>query len=212
MATVVYHGSYRVLDGAAISRAYQSVLAISFDVRRGLLIRQVHYWSADLFVAAVILRLGRALFRGRFSGRALPDWLVWVTLLPLGMLAAYTGTILADDGLSGGSLGVITGVLESVPLVGTHLVFWIFGGAPPGHQIIGRDYWGHILVLPALAGALLLLSFRPSPRRPRRVRPDPLLPFTCAVLVLLGAIAQINAQAGRCREEDLHGHQTGRIV
>jgi ubiquinol-cytochrome c reductase cytochrome b subunit len=104
MAAVVYHGSYRLLDGATVSQAYRSVLAISFDVRGGLLIRQVHHWSADLFVAAAILRLLRAFFRGRFSGRALPDWLIWVALLPLGMLAAYTGTILPDDGLSGGSL------------------------------------------------------------------------------------------------------------
>jgi ubiquinol-cytochrome c reductase cytochrome b subunit len=192
MATVVYHGSYRLLDGVTMSQAYRSVLAISFDVRGGLLIRQVHHWSADLFVAAAILRLLRVFFRGRFSGRARPDWLIWVTLLPLGMLTAYTGTILPDDGLSGGSLGVITGVLLSVPVVGTHLAFWIFGGAPPGHQIIGRDYWVHILVLPVLAGALLLLSFRPSLRWPRRVRLDPLLLFTCAVLVLLGTIAQIN--------------------
>ena len=192
MATVMYHGSYRLLDGATMSHAYQSVLAISFDVRGGLLIRQVHHWSADLFVAAIILRLLRVFFRGRFSGRALPDWLIWVALLPLGMLAAYTGTILPDDGLSGGSLGVITGVLLSVPVIGTHLVFWIFGGAPPGHQIIGSDYWVHILVFPVLVGALLLLSFRPSLRWPRRVRLDPLLLFTCAVLVLLGTIAQIN--------------------
>jgi ubiquinol-cytochrome c reductase cytochrome b subunit len=192
MAPLAYRGSYRLLDGVTMSRAYQSVLAISLDVRGGLLIRQVHHWSADLFVAAICLRLLRAFFRGRFSGRALPGWLIWVALLPLGMLAAYTGTILPDDGLSGGSLSVITGVLLSVPAIGTHLVFWIFGGAPPGHQIIGRDYWVHILVLPALAGALLLASFRPSLRRPLRPRVDPLLPFTCAVLVLLGTIAQIN--------------------
>ena len=192
MTGVVYHGSYHKLDGVPVSQAYQSVLGISFDVRGGLLIRQVHHWSADLFVAAVILRLLRAFFRGRFSGRALPGWLIWVALLPAGMFAAYTGTILPDDGLSGGSLAVITGVLLSVPVIGTHLVFWIFGGAPPGHQVIGRDYWVHILVLPALAGALLLLAIRPSLRLPRRVRPDPLLLFTCAVLVLLGAVAQIN--------------------
>ena len=192
MATVAYHGSYHKLDGVPVSKAYRSVLDISFDVRGGLLIRQVHHWSADLFVAAICLRLLRVFFRGRFSGRALPGWLIWVALLPLGMLAAYTGTILPDDGLSGGSLSLITGVLLSVPVIGTHLVFWIFGGAPPGHQIIGRDYWVHILVLPALAGALLLLSFRPSLRWPRRARPDPLLLFTCAVLVLLGTIAQIN--------------------
>jgi ubiquinol-cytochrome c reductase cytochrome b subunit len=192
MATVVYRGPYRPLDGVTMSQAYRSVLATSFDVRGGLLIRQVHHWSADVFVAAICLRLLRVFFRGRFSGRALPGWLIWVALLPLGMLAAYTGTILPHDGLSGGSLSVITGVLLSVPVIGTHLVFWIFGGEPPGHQIIGRDYWVHILVLPALAGPLLLARFRPSLRWPRRMRPDPLLLFTCAVLVLLGTIAQIN--------------------
>jgi ubiquinol-cytochrome c reductase cytochrome b subunit len=189
MATVVYHGSYTELDGVPMSQAFRSVLAISFDVKGGLLIRQVHHWSADVFVAAVCLRLLRVFFRGRFSGRARRDWLIWVTLLPLGMLVAYTGTILPDDGLSGGSLSVITGVLLSVPLIGTHLVSWIFGGATPGHDIIGRDYWVHILVLPAVAGALLLLSLRPSPRRPR---PAPLLLFTGGALVLLATIAQIN--------------------
>ena len=166
MATLVYHGSYHKLDSVPMSQAYQSVLAISFDVRGGLLIRQLHHWSADLFVAAVILRLLRAFFRGRFSGRALPSWLIWVALLPVGMFAAYTGTILPDDGLSGGSLSVISGVLLSVPVIGTHLVVWIFGGAPPGHQIIGRDYWVHIVVFPALAGALLLGQLPPVAAAP----------------------------------------------
>jgi ubiquinol-cytochrome c reductase cytochrome b subunit len=79
-----------------------------------------------------------------------------------------------------------------VPLAGTYLVFWIFGGAPPGHEIIVRDYWVHILVLPALAGLLLWLSFRPTLRWRRGAPPAPLFLFTCAVLVLLGAAAQIN--------------------
>src|SRR5690349_21084357 len=165
MATAVYRGSYGKLDGIPVTRAFQSVLAISFDVRGGLLVRQVHHWSADVFVAAICLRLLRTFFRGRFAGRALRGWLIWVTLLPLGMLAAYTGTILPDDGLSGGSLSVITGVLQSIPLIGTHLVAWIFGGAPPGHEIIRRAYWVHVVVLPALAGLLLAAGLGLSSRR-----------------------------------------------
>ena len=191
MAAVVYHGRYAVLDGVPVSRAFQSVLSITFDVRGGLLIRQVHHWSADVFVAAVCLRLLRTFFRGRFADRALHGWLIWATLLPLGMLAAYTGTILPDDALSGGSLSVITGVLLSVPLTGTYLVSWIFGGAPPGHEIIVRDYWVHILVLPALAGALLAASLPPPRWRPG-LRPAPLFLVTAGVLVLLGTVAQIN--------------------
>ena len=189
MTPVVYHGPYRELDGLTVSRAYQSTLNISFDVRGGLLIRQVHHWSADLFVAAVCLRLIRVFFRGRFR---LPDWLIWVGLLLAGMLAGFSGAILPDDMLSGGSLSVFTGVILSLPLVGTHLETLIFGGSFPGHVIIPRDYWVHIVVLPAALGGLLLLSYRGRPRPLRVRRVDPMLPFTGAVLVALGALAQIN--------------------
>jgi ubiquinol-cytochrome c reductase cytochrome b subunit len=190
MTPTVYHGSYRKLDGLTMSRAYQSTLNISFDVRGGLLIRQVHHWSADLFVAAVCLRLIRVFFRGRFR---LPHWLIWVGLLLAGMLAGFSGTILPDDMLSGGSLSVFTGVILSLPLVGTHAALLIFGGSFPGHAIIRRDYWLHIVVLPAVLGGLLLASYRSvRPRAVRARRVDPLLPFTAAALVALGAAAQID--------------------
>jgi ubiquinol-cytochrome c reductase cytochrome b subunit len=190
MTPVVYHGSYRKLDGLTMSRAYRSTLNISFDVRGGLLIRQVHHWSADLFVAAVCLRLIRVFFRGRFRR---PDWLIWVGLLPLGMLAGWSGTILPGDMLSGGSLSLLSGVTLSLPVVGTHLATLIFGGSFPGHVIIPRAYWVHIVVLPVAVGVLLLLSYRSGrPRAVRVRRVDPLLPFTAAALVALGAAAQIN--------------------
>ena len=80
-------------------------------------------------MAAICLRLLRLFFRGRFSGPRLRGWLICVTLLPLGMLTAYTGTILPDDMLSGGSLSVVAGVLLAVPLIGTRLVALIFGGS-----------------------------------------------------------------------------------
>ena len=190
MTPVVYHGSYRKLDGLTMSPAYLSTLNISFDVHGGLLIRQVHHWSADLFVAAVCLRLIRVFFRGRLR---LPDWLIWVSLLLAGMLAGLSGTILPDDMLSGGSLSVLTGVILSVPVVGTHVATLIFGGSFPGHVIIPRAYWVHILVLPVVLGSLLLLSYRRGRPRPVPVRRvDPLLPFTGAALALLGVAAQIN--------------------
>jgi len=53
MTQAVYHGSYRKLDGVPMSQAYRSTLDISFDVRGGLLMRQVHHWAALLFIAAV---------------------------------------------------------------------------------------------------------------------------------------------------------------
>lgn len=90
----------------ALRRAPDDRLAAAFGLIAGysfavaavtgiaLLLRQVHHWSADVFVAAVCLRLLRTFFRGRFAGRARPDWLIWVTLgtLPVpGLLEQVKG-------------------------------------------------------------------------------------------------------------------------
>ncbi|HEY3650409.1 MAG TPA: cytochrome b N-terminal domain-containing protein, partial [Streptosporangiaceae bacterium] len=190
MTPVVYHGPYRRLDGLTMSQAFQSALNISLNVRGGLLARQVHHWSADLFVAAVCLRLLRVFFRGRFQR---PDWLIWVGLLLAGMLAGLSGDILPDDMLSGGSLSVLTGVILSVPVAGTHVATLIFGGSFPGHVIIPRAYWLHVAGLPVVLGALLLVSCRRArPPAVRVWRADPLLLFTGATLTLLGLAAQVN--------------------
>src|SRR5438309_5681740 len=47
---IVYHGSYAKLNGIHMSEAYASTLRISFDIRGGLLIRQIHHWAANLFM------------------------------------------------------------------------------------------------------------------------------------------------------------------
>src|SRR6185312_13990565 len=48
---VTYNGSYVPLKGVEMTQAYASTLNISFDVRVGLLIRQIHHWAALTFVA-----------------------------------------------------------------------------------------------------------------------------------------------------------------
>jgi quinol---cytochrome-c reductase cytochrome b subunit len=160
MTQVTYDGSYGPLRGVPVSRAYESALAISFDVRGGLLMRQIHHWAALIFIAAVCLQLSRMFFTGAFRRPRVPNWLVWVTLLVLGMAAGVTGTILPDDMLSGGSLGLIQGVTQSIPVVGTRLTLWLFGGDFPGDAIIPRFYWLHVLALPAGMAGLLALRHR----------------------------------------------------
>src|SRR5262245_46360500 len=211
MTRAAYHGSYGRLRGMPVSRAYESTLHLSFDVRGGLLIRQIHHWAALIFVAAVCLLLLRLFFTGAFRRPRSLTWLIWVIMLILGMAAGWTGTILPDDLLSGGSLGLLQGVVQSIPVVGTHLTLWIFGDGIPGHQIIPRIYWLHVLVVPvAMAGLLILqrgLSRRhghaslPGPAGSSRSRAFQDTPAavsvatffaTCGGLTLLGALAQVN--------------------
>ena len=192
MSQVGYRGSYRKLDGVPMSQAYRSTLDISFDVRGGLLMRQMHHWAALLFIAAVCAHLLRLYFTGAFRRPRWLNWLIWVTLLVLGMVAGLSGTILPDDLLSGGSLGVLEGVTLSVPVIGTHLMLWIFGGDFPGHEIIARAYWLHVAVLPAVMIGLFALLLRGRSKHAITPVSVVMFWFTCATIALLGTFAQVN--------------------
>ena len=84
MTEVIYHGSYVKLDGIKMSEAYASTLRISFDVRGGLLIRQIHHWAADLFVAALMIHMLRVFFTGAYRKPREVNWLIGIVLFSLG--------------------------------------------------------------------------------------------------------------------------------
>jgi len=157
MAETVYQGSYAPLKGAHMSVAYSSSLDISFEVRGGLLMRQVHHWSALLFVAAAGLHMLRVFFTGAFRKPRELNWVVGFVLFVLGMAAGFTGYSLPDDLLSGNGLRIIDGMIKGVPFIGTSISAGLFGGEFPGTAIVGRLYSLHIMLVPALILVFLAL-------------------------------------------------------
>src|SRR6202522_809380 len=154
-APVIYHGSYSKLDGAEMSQAYQSVLNISFDVRGGLLIRQIHHWAADLFMVAIIAHMLRVFFTGAYRKPREINWLIGIVLFTLGLLEGLFGYSLPDDQLSGAGLRILEGVLQGIPIVGTYLAFFLFGGPFPGTDIVPRLYILHVLLIPGILLGLI---------------------------------------------------------
>ncbi len=155
MTDVVYHGSYTPLRGVHMSEAYASTLNISFDVRGGLLMRQIHHWAAILFVAAIMCHMLRIFFTGAFRKPRELNWIIGVTLFTLAFTEGLFGYSLPDDLLSGTGLRILEGVLLGIPIVGTYLTFFLFGGQFPGHLIIPRLYIIHVLLIPGLLLALI---------------------------------------------------------
>jgi ubiquinol-cytochrome c reductase cytochrome b subunit len=154
-APVVYHGSYVKLDGITMSQAYQSTLNISFDVRAGLLMRQIHHWAADLFMAALTIHMLRVFFTGAYRKPREVNWLIGIVLFTLGLLEGLFGYSLPDDQLSGAGLRILEGVLQGIPIVGTYGAYFLFGGAFPGDSIIPRLYILHVFLIPGLILALI---------------------------------------------------------
>ena len=150
MAEVHYNGPYVPMKGIEMSAAMASTLDISFSIRGGLLMRQVHHWAALLFVASIGLHMLRIFFTGAFRKPRELNWVVGFVLFVLAMAEGFTGYSLPDDVLSGNGLRIIDGIIKAIPVIGTWLSFLFFGGEFPGTDIVGRLYMLHIMVLPAL--------------------------------------------------------------
>jgi ubiquinol-cytochrome c reductase cytochrome b subunit len=214
MSEVIYHGSYVKLDGIRMSEAYQSTLNISFDVRGGLLMRQIHHWAADLFMASLIIHMLRIFFTGAYRKPREVNWLIGIGLFTLGLLEGLFGYSLPDDQLSGAGLRIFEGALQGIPIVGTYLAYFLFGGPYPGNIIIPRLYIVHVLLVPGLILALItahlfIMVHQKHTQMPakgnteKNVTGQPFYPyflakggawffFIFAALALLATFAQIN--------------------
>jgi ubiquinol-cytochrome c reductase cytochrome b subunit len=156
MAEVVYHGPYAPLDGIRMSEAYASTMDISFEVRGGLLIRQIHHWAAIVFVAAMLVHMMRVFFTGAFRKPREINWIFGALLLFLGMFDGFMGYSLPDDLLSGTGIRFMEGAILAVPLVGTYIQFFLFGGQFPGTDIVPRFFTIHVLLIPGIMLGLLV--------------------------------------------------------
>ena len=147
---VVYDGSYLPLQGITMSEAYQSTVRISFDVRGGLLIRQIHHWAALLFIVAITVHMCRVFFTGAFRKPREINWVIGTLLSMLALLEGFAGYSLPDDLLSGTGLRAAEGFIRSIPIIGSYMTVIVFGGPFPGEQIIPLLFSVHILLLPAI--------------------------------------------------------------
>ena len=211
---VLYDGGYQPLQGLHMSAAYASTLHISFEVRGGLLMRQIHHWAALIFMAAIVVHLLRVYFTGAFRKPREFNWIIGVGLLTLGIVEGFLGYSLPDDLLSGTGIRIAEAIIQALPVVGSYIAFFAFGGAFPGEAFIPRIFTVHVLLLPgiflALITAHLMLVWYqkhtqwPGPgRTEKNVVGYPLMPAYMAkaggfffivfgVTAFLGAVASIN--------------------
>ncbi|GAB3929347.1 cytochrome bc complex cytochrome b subunit [Kribbella albertanoniae] len=214
MAEVEYQGSYSLLKGLHLSEAYASTLDISFDIRGGLLMRQMHHWAAILFTAAMSIHLLRVFFTGAFRKPRELNWIIGIVMLFLGIVEGFIGYGLPDDLLSGTGLRITQGLVLAAPVVGTYLSFFIFGGEFPGDDFVSRFYTVHVLLIPGIlltliTAHLFLVVYHKHTQYPGAGRTEknvvgyPLMPVYMAkaggfffvvfgITALMGALLQIN--------------------
>jgi ubiquinol-cytochrome c reductase cytochrome b subunit len=176
--------------------------------------RQIHHWAALIFMVGIVVHLMRVFFTGAFRKPREFNWIIGVGLLTLGIVEGFLGYSLPDDLLSGTGIRIAEAIIQALPVVGSYLSYFAFGGAFPGELFISRIYTVHILLLPGIFLALITVHLMlvwyqkhtqfPGPgRTEKNVVGYPLMPVYMAkaggfffivfgVTAFLGAVASIN--------------------
>ena len=133
-----------------------SVETIHFFVPLGALVRNLHYWSAQLLVLIAAVHLLRIVFTGAYAAPRHFNFLLGLGLFVLVLLLDFTGYVLRwDEGIRW-ALTAGTNLLSSIPWVGPRLFQFVVGSSVIGPSTLVRFYTWHIFALSAIAGFVLV--------------------------------------------------------
>jgi quinol-cytochrome oxidoreductase complex cytochrome b subunit len=127
--------------------AAASIQALTFLVPFGGLVRNLHYWAAQILILVVLIHLLRVVFTGAYARPRRFNYLLGLSLLVICLFLDFTGYVLRwDEGIHW-ALVTGTNLVRSIPVIGPGLYGMLVGGSQPGAATLVRFYAWHIFGL-----------------------------------------------------------------
>ncbi|MCC7366869.1 MAG: cytochrome b N-terminal domain-containing protein [Chloroflexi bacterium] len=143
----------------ATAVAYQDMKDLETVVTFGLLLRNLHRYSAHGMVITVFLHMVRVFYTGAYKAPREFNWIVGVILLTLTFLLSFTGYLLPWDQLAMWAVTVGTNMAGATPIVGDAVKFAVVGGYEIGDNTLIRWYVLHVIALPLLTALFMTVHF-----------------------------------------------------
>ncbi|MDD2736974.1 MAG: cytochrome b N-terminal domain-containing protein [Desulfuromonadaceae bacterium] len=139
--------------------AYRNMKDLEYVVSFGIVLRNVHRWSAHAMVAFVFLHMCRVFYTGSYKAPREFNWVIGVCLLLLTLFLSFTGYLLPWDQLAFWAITVGSNIAAYMPWIGDNVRFLILGGNEVGQMALLRFYVLHVALLPLVAAILLAVHF-----------------------------------------------------
>ncbi len=153
---MIYEPSVRFVDlfGEKVPAAYASIVRNDLSLF-GQIVRNIHHWSAQLMIAALLAHLLRVYLSGSYRNPREINWWVGLALMPLVFIATFTGYLLpySEYSVTATSIGFF--MAKSIPWIGDLAARLFFGGEFPSDQTIPRFFFYHVMMIP-LSMAILI--------------------------------------------------------
>jgi hypothetical protein len=140
-------------------------------VPTGRFIRNIHRWSANLMVVAVLLHMVRAFYTGAYRSPREFNWLIGLGLLVVTLGLSFTGYLLPWDQLAYWAITIGANIAQSprevTDAIGITETFdpgglqrqLLLGSDIVGEEALIRFYLLHVMILPLLLLILLAVHF-----------------------------------------------------
>src|SRR5512138_2292439 len=139
--------------------AYRNMKDLEYVVSFGVVLRNVHRWSAHAMVAFVFLHMCRVFYTGSYKAPREFNWVIGVFLLLVTLFLSFTGYLLPWDQLAFWAVTVGSNIAAYMPWIGDFVRFLILGGNEVGQMALLRFYVLHVAVLPLIAVILVGVHF-----------------------------------------------------
>ncbi len=154
----------QILSGLVLSMHYQPSAAEAFnsvelirrDVNYGWLLRNIHAVGASMFFLAVYIHMARGLYYGSYKAPREILWILGVIIFLLMMAAGFMGYALVWGQMSFWGVTVITNLFSAIPLVGTSITKWLWGGYAVSGVTLNRFFSLHFLLPFVIVGVVAL--------------------------------------------------------
>jgi quinol-cytochrome oxidoreductase complex cytochrome b subunit len=140
-------------------RAYTDIAALETNVAFGMLMRNLHRWTAHAMVILLFLHMMRVFYTGAYKPPREFNWVVGVILLVLTLLLSFTGYLLPWDQLALWAINVGFNIAGSAPQLGGESSYVLFGGFEINDAALIRFYTLHVIALPLLAAIFMSVHF-----------------------------------------------------
>jgi ubiquinol-cytochrome c reductase cytochrome b/c1 subunit len=141
---------------AHVDFAFNSVETIMRDVNYGWLLRYIHATGASFFFVAVYIHMARAMYYGSYKEPREVLWILGVILFLLMIITGFMGYVLPWGQMSFWAATVITNLFSAIPVVGSSIVTWLWGGFAVGDPTLNRFYALHYLLPFVIVGVVVL--------------------------------------------------------
>lgn len=139
--------------------AYASIQHIVSQVTLGWLMRDLHVWSANLIVVALLAHMARVFFAGTYKPPRETSWLVGLLLLFVVLAFGATGYLLPWDQWAYWTVTEALHALAQLPWPAPLVVEALKGDVIVSGGTLSRFFALHVIVLPWIAFSLLVFHF-----------------------------------------------------